>query len=79
MLWCELVQCFDKKSVMYIRPHKPNGTAAWKTLVGQFKSTERPRVQTTMTKQTSLKMVGGEKITDYLMRAEDLQVNLHDV
>lgn len=78
-VWCELVQCLDRKSIMFIRAHKPNGTAAWKALVQQFKSSERPRIQKTMTKLTGLKMEQGETISDYLIRGEELQMDLQEV
>ena len=29
-VWCELVQCLDKKTVSLIKCLKPNGTAAWR-------------------------------------------------
>ena len=28
-VWCELIQCLDKKSILFVRACKPNGTAAW--------------------------------------------------
>jgi transposase InsO family protein len=78
-VWCELIQCLDRKCVMFIRSYKPNGTAAWKALVQHFKSSERPRIHATMTKLTSIRMAQGETITDYLTRAEDLQMDLKEV
>jgi hypothetical protein len=78
-VWCEIIQCLDRKSVMFLRSHKPNGMAAWKALVQQFKSSERPRIHATMGKLTSLRMTTGETITEYLTRAEDLQIDLRDV
>ena len=41
-VWCELIQCLDRKSVMFLRAHKGNGAAAWKALKQHFKSSERP-------------------------------------
>lgn len=78
-VWCELLQCLDRKSALSIRSCKPNGTAAWKALLQTHKSTERPRIQKTMTRLTSLRMDHGEKITDYLTRAEELQMDLTEV
>ena len=76
MVWCELVQCLDKASINFIRGHKPNGTAAWTALTKLHKSTERPRVQSLMTQLTGLKMTSGEKVTDYLTKAEGLKLDL---
>ena len=78
-VWCELVQCIDKRTFMFIRSHKPDGMRAWQTLRQHFRSSERPRLQATMTKLTSLSMNAGEKIQDYLARAEDLQLDLQEV
>ena len=75
-MWCELVQCLDKKSVAFIRPHKPNGAPAWEALIKQFKSSERPRVQNLMMKLTSLKMDSSEQVVDYIPMAEDLKLDL---
>ena len=78
-VWCELIQCLDKKSVMFLRCHKPNGAAAWKALNEKFKSTERPRIHATMAKLTAIHMENGEKVAEYLSRAEALQMDLDDV
>jgi hypothetical protein len=77
-LWCELVQCLDRKSVLLVRAHKGNGCAAWKALVHNFKSSERPRIQGLMTKLMSLRMEANETMVDYLVRAEELQMDLED-
>ena len=58
-LWCELIQCLDRKSTSFLRPHKGNGTAAWKALKQHYKSSERPRIQQTLDKLTNLKMNHG--------------------
>ena len=76
MVWCELVQCLDKASINFIRGHKPNGTAAWAALTKLHKSSERPRVQSLMSQLTGLKMTSGEKVTDYLTKAEGLKLDL---
>ena len=78
-LWCELMQCLDRKSTSFLRPHKGNGTAAWKALKQHYKSSERPRIQQTLDKLTNLKMNHGEPMADYLARAEDLQMDLKEV
>ena len=76
MVWCELVQCLDKARFNFIRGHKPNGTAAWTALTKLHKSIERPRVQSVMTQLTGLKMTSGEKVIDYLIKAEGLKRDL---
>ena len=37
-VWCELVQCLDRKSLSLVKTAKPNGTQAWKLLQDCFKS-----------------------------------------
>ena len=76
MVWCELAQCLDMASINFIRGHKPNGTAAWTALTRLHKLTERPRVQSLMTELNGLKMTSGEKVTDYLTKAEGLKLDL---
>ena len=78
-VWCELIQCLDRKSVMFLRAHKGNGAAAWKALKQHFKSSERPRMQMVLEKLSNLKMGYKEKMADYLTRAEDLQMDLAEV
>ena len=58
------------------RGHRPNGTAAWTALTKLHKSTDRPRLQSLMTRLTGLKMTSGEKVTDYLTKAEELKLYL---
>jgi hypothetical protein len=78
-LWCELVQTLDRQTLMLVRRHKGNGTAAWKEIAAQYKSTERPRVQMLLAKLTGLKMDSTERVKDYLLRAEELKLNLEEV
>ena len=78
MVWCELVQCLDKASINFIRLHKPDGVEAWKAIVGKHRSTERPLIQTLLTQLAGLKMVPGEKVTDYLTRAEEIRLDLQE-
>ena len=73
IVWCELVQCLDKASINFIRLHKPDGVEAWKAIVGKHRSTESPRIQTFLTQLAGLKMAPGEKVTDYLTRAEGIR------
>lgn len=77
-VWCELVQCLDRKSVMMLRTQKGNGPGAWLALKAHFKGTERPRIQKLMRNLTSIRMDNGEAMDDYLLRAEDLQMELVD-
>lgn len=41
-IWCEWVQCLDTKRITLQRPHKHNGSEAWKAMLNHFKSSERP-------------------------------------
>ena len=77
-VWCEMTQCLDRKTLMLIRCDKPNGTAAWSTLAKYYRSTERPRIQNTLTKLTSLRMKSEEVLADYFCRAEELQLDLRE-
>ena len=77
-VWCELTQCLDRQTLMLIRRDKPNGMQAWKTLVAHYCSTQRPRIQKTLTQLTDLKMRGDETLTDYFCRAEELQIDLEE-
>ena len=78
-VWCELVQCLDKRTVSLVKIAKPNGTLAWKLLNDCFKSRERPRIHQLLNKLTNLRLESQEKVRDYLIRAEELQLNLTDV
>ena len=55
-VWCELVQCLDRKSLSLVKTAKPNGTQAWKLLQDGFKSRERPRIHQLLNKLTNLNM-----------------------
>ena len=70
------MQCLDKGSINFIRSNKPDEVAAWKALWGKHRSTDKPRVQTLLTKLTTLKMKSREPITNYLTRAEMLKLDL---
>ena len=77
-LWCELIQRLDRKSVMLIKRDKPDGSAAWNRLQSYFKSTERPRVQRMLNEISNLKLEASESIKDYILRSENLQMNLQE-
>ena len=74
-----MVQCLDKKSLLFVRSYKGDGPAAWKALCDRFRSFERPRLQQLIEKLTSLRKDQNETIVDYITRAEDLQYNLSQV
>lgn len=78
-VWCELIQFLDKKSVMLVRLHKNEGQEAWASLMSHFKGTERPRIQHLLSQLTSLRMGATETMPDYLLRAEELQIELAQV
>ena len=75
-IWCELVQALDKKSVLFLRPHKNDGPKAWSVLCKRFKSLERPRIHQLIEKLTNLRKDPKESLLDYLNRAEELQYDL---
>ena len=77
-LWCELIQCLDRKSLMLIKRDKPDGSAAWNRLQSYFKSTERPHVQRMLNEISNLKLEASESIKDYILRSENLQMNLQE-
>ena len=64
--------------INFIRLHEPDGVEAWKTILGKHRSTERPRIQTLLTQLAGLKMAPGEKMTDYLTRAEGIRLDLQE-
>ena len=78
-IWYELVQALDKKSVLFLRPYKGNGSKAWDVLRKRFKSFERPRLQKLISELTTLKKNSNETVIDYLTRAEEIQYNLEQV
>ena len=78
-VWYELVQCLDKKSVLFLRPYKGKGSKAWEILCKRFKSAERPRLQQLISDLTSIRMKTNESVVDYITRAEELQYNLNEV
>ena len=55
-VWYELVQCLDKKSVLFLKPYKSKGSKAWEILCKRFKSAERPRLQQLISEITSMRM-----------------------
>ena len=75
-LWYELVQALDKTSVLFLRPHKGDGTRAWDVLCKHLKSFERPQLHKLIAQLMSLKKTSSESIEDYLTRADDMQYNL---
>ena len=78
-VWCELIQCLQRDAGFMIRAHKGDGTKAWKVLHDHFKSGERPRIQNLLQRLTNLKLEGSESVPSYLIRAEDMKLNLSEV
>ena len=70
-IWCELIQCLDKKSLLFVRSQKCDGPASGKALCDRFKSFERPRLQQLIEKLTSFRKDQYETIVDYITTAED--------
>ena len=75
-LWYELVHALDKTSVLFLRPHKGDGTRAWDVLCKRFKNFERPQRHKLIAQLTSLRKTSSKSIVDYLNRADDMQYNL---
>ena len=69
-IWYELVQCLDKKSVLFLRPYWGKRSEAWSVLCQRFKSFEGPRLQKLISNLTSLRKYDNESIVDYITRAE---------
>ena len=78
-VWCEIIQSRDKRSAMFLRPYKEDGSKAWTVMCYRYKSCERPCLQQLIEKLTNLKMVANESVIDYITRAEELQSNLREV
>ena len=70
-VYYELMMHLDKKTALFIRPYKQQGSTAWKALVRKFKSSEKPRVFQLTQQLTNLKM-SNETVEDYIVRAETL-------
>ena len=78
-IWAELVQVLDKRSVMLIRRDCRNkGSKAYKMLCEHYRSTDKPRIMSMMSKLTGLRMNDDEQVEDYLIRAEELSYGLED-
>ena len=73
------MQALDKKSVLFLRPYKGNGSKNWDVLRKRFKSFERPRLQKLISELKTLKKNSNETVIDSLNRAEEIQYNLEQV
>ena len=78
-IWYELVQCLDKKSVLFLRPYRGMGSEAWSVLCKNFKSFERPRLRKLISGLTNMRKYNNESIVDYISRADDMQLSLSKV
>ena len=63
-IWYELIQCLDKKSVLFSRPYKDKGSNALEILCKSFKSAERSRLQQLISDLTSIRMKANESVID---------------
>ena len=72
------MQALDKKSVLFLRPYKGNGSKAWDVLRKRFKSFERPRLQNLISDFTTLKKNSNETVIDYL-KSRGVQYYLEQV
>ena len=75
-MWSELVHVLDKISVVFLGPHKGDGTRFWNVLCKRFKSFKSPQLPKLIAQSTSLKETSSESTEDYLTRAEYMQYNL---
>ena len=73
-----MVQSLDKNDVKSNKMPKPNETATWREL-DFFKSKEKPRIHQRLNKLINLKRDASERIRDYLVSAEELQLNVSEV
>ena len=78
-VWCELVQCLDAKSVLFLRNQKGDGPAAWGKLCERFRSYERPRLQHLIEKVPSHREESAETVIEYFTRADYLQYILRQI
>ncbi len=70
--------CLGKGSINFIQLSKLGEVPAWKALAGKHRSTDRNRIQTLLTQLTTLKMNSGEPISNYLIWAEILKLDLEE-
>ena len=78
-IWYGVVQCLNKKSVLFLRPYGGKRSEARSVLYKRFKSFERPSLQKLISDLTKLKKYNSESIVDYITRAEDMKLNLSEV
>ena len=83
-IYCELVTYLDSESLMFIRHDckRPdgsgNGFKAWKMLCDRFISKEKPAVMSITSQLTNLRLEGGEKVSSYLLRSQELLSQLRN-
>ena len=65
-VWYELVQCLDKKLVLFLRPCKGKESKAWEILCKSFKSAKRPRLQKLISSLTSIRKKANVSAVDYI-------------
>ena len=78
-IWYELKQALDKKSVLFLRTYKGNGSKACDVLRKRFKSFEKPRLQKLICELTTSKNNSNKTVIDDLTRAEETQYNFEQV
>ena len=74
-IYYKLMMHLDKKTALFTRRYKQDGSTAWKAFIRKFKSSEKPRVFQLTQQMTNLKM-GNETVEDYIVRAETLLEDL---
>ena len=76
-VFAELVQVLDDKSLQLImRDARDDGRKALSILREHYCGKSKPRILTLYTELTSLRLLSGESVTDYMLRAESTVTSL---
>ena len=65
------MQALDKKSVLFLRPYKGNGSKAWDVLRKRFKSFERPKLQKTKVEELKRDLVNFDSERQVIEKEHD--------
>ena len=75
----EILQCLDKKSVLFLRSYIRKESEAWNVLCRRFQSFDKPFLQKLIMNFKNLWKYSNENIVIYITRAEDMQLNFFEV
>ena len=78
-IWYELVQCLDKKSVLFLRPYREKDLKLGTCCVRGLKVLRGRVYKNQNLILTNLRKYNNESIVDCITRAEDMQLNLSEV